>query len=58
MSLNDLPSVNELKRAVAAGQRITPADVSAIAQAESEMTGRGPVKGGPAGRIPLPVPSR
>ncbi|KKA18171.1 hypothetical protein T310_7887 [Rasamsonia emersonii CBS 393.64] len=48
MSLNDLPSVNEIKRAVAAGQRITSADVSAIAQAESEMTGRGPVKGGPA----------
>lgn len=45
----ELPSVGELKRAAAAGQRITPEDVSVIAQAESELTGSGPVKGGPAG---------
>lgn len=46
----ELPSVSELKRAAAAGQRITPEDVSVIAQAESEITGGGPVKGGPAGQ--------
>ncbi|KAL2009420.1 hypothetical protein VTN00DRAFT_5227 [Thermoascus crustaceus] len=44
----ELPSVGELKRAAAVGQRITPEDVSVIAQAESELTGSGPVKGGPA----------
>lgn len=49
MSGYELPSVSELKRAAAAGQRITPEDVSVIAQAESEITGSGPVKGGPAG---------
>nr|ANF07291.1 seed maturation-like protein [Paecilomyces fulvus] len=48
MSAYELPSVGELKRAAAAGQRITPEDVSVIAQAESEITGSGPVKGGPA----------
>lgn len=45
----DLPSVADLKQAVEAGQRITPGDVSAISQAESELTGRGPLRGGPAG---------
>ncbi|KAG2021479.1 hypothetical protein GB937_004818 [Aspergillus fischeri] len=44
----DLPSVSELKRAAEVGQRITPEDVSVIAQAESELTGKGPVRGGPA----------
>ncbi|CRG82745.1 hypothetical protein PISL3812_00090 [Talaromyces islandicus] len=48
MSINDIPTVGDLKRAVAAGQRITPEDVSQIAQAESEFTGGGPIKGGPA----------
>ncbi|GFF97035.1 hypothetical protein IFM47457_11190 [Aspergillus lentulus] len=38
----DLPSVSELKRAAEVGQRITPEDVSVIAQAESELTGKGP----------------
>lgn len=51
MSGYELPSVGDLKRAAAAGQRITPEDVSVIAQAESELTGTGPVKGGPAGNI-------
>lgn len=49
MSFNDLPSVSDIKRAAAAGQRITPDDVSAIAQVESELTGGGPIRGGPAG---------
>lgn len=49
MNFNELPSVGDLKRAAAAGQRITPGDVSVIAQAENELTGRGPIKGGPAG---------
>lgn len=49
MSFNELPSVGDIKRAAAAGQRITPGDVSMIAQAENELTGRGPIKGGPAG---------
>ncbi|OJJ46044.1 hypothetical protein ASPZODRAFT_152278 [Penicilliopsis zonata CBS 506.65] len=44
----DLPSVSELKRAAEAGQRITAEDVSVIAQAESELTGSGPIRGGPA----------
>ncbi|EED13660.1 conserved hypothetical protein [Talaromyces stipitatus ATCC 10500] len=48
MSYQNIPSVNEIKRAAAAGQRFTPEDVSSIAQAESELTGGGPVKGGPA----------
>lgn len=49
MSSQNLPSVNEIKRAAAAGQRFTSEDVSTIAQAESELTGGGPIKGGPAG---------
>ncbi|QKX63784.1 uncharacterized protein TRUGW13939_10955 [Talaromyces rugulosus] len=48
MSINDIPTVGDIKRAVAVGQRITPEDVSQIAQVESEFTGGGPVKGGPA----------
>ncbi|KAJ5581297.1 hypothetical protein N7450_007598 [Penicillium hetheringtonii] len=47
----DIPSVSELKHAAETGQRITPADVSTISQAESELTGRGPVRGGPAGNF-------
>ena len=46
----DLPSVTELKQAAESGQRITPEDVSAISHAESVLTGRGPVRGGPAGK--------
>lgn len=45
----DLPSIDEVKRAAESGQRITPEDVSVISQTESEMTGCGPVHGGPAG---------
>ncbi|KAI7977675.1 hypothetical protein EIK77_010266 [Talaromyces pinophilus] len=52
-SYQNLPSVNEIKRAAAAGQRFTSEDVSTIAQAESELTGGGPVKGGPAGMPPF-----
>ena len=48
-SYQNLPSVNDIKSAATAGQRFTPEDVSVIAQAESELTGKGPVKGGPAG---------
>ncbi|KAJ5085085.1 hypothetical protein N7532_009856 [Penicillium argentinense] len=44
----EIPSVAELKHAAEAGQRITPGDVSMISHAESELTGRGPVRGGPA----------
>ncbi|BCR87393.1 uncharacterized protein ACHE_31380S [Aspergillus chevalieri] len=44
----DLPSVDEIKRAAEAGQRITAEDVSVISQVESELTGSGPVHGGPA----------
>lgn len=49
-TMNDLPSVAELKQAAEAGQRITPEDVSVISQVESGLTGRGPIRGGPAGR--------
>lgn len=49
-TMNNLPSVAELKQAAECGQRITPEDVSAISSAESELTGRGPIRGGPAGR--------
>lgn len=45
----DLPTVAELKQAAEAGQRITAEDVSAISQVENRLTGRGPVRGGPAG---------
>jgi hypothetical protein len=48
-----LPSVRDIKLAATAGQRFSPEDVSAIAQAESELTGAGPMKGGPAGRVIL-----
>ncbi|EPS31614.1 hypothetical protein PDE_06569 [Penicillium oxalicum 114-2] len=44
----DLPSVAELRQAAEAGQRITSDDVSAISQVENRLTGRGPVRGGPA----------
>lgn len=47
----DIPSVADLKQAVESGERITPQDVSAISHAESELTGRGPIRGGPAGRL-------
>lgn len=47
--MNDLPSVAELKQAAECGQRITPEDVSVISHAESGLTGRGPIRGGPAG---------
>lgn len=46
----DLPSVADLKQAAESGQRITPEDVSVISQVESGLTGRGPIRGGPAGR--------
>lgn len=49
----EIPSVSELKHAAETGQRITAADVSIISHAESELTGRGPVRGGPAGIIIL-----
>ena len=45
----DLPSVDELNRAVESGQRVTSEDASMISHAESELTGCGPVHGGPAG---------
>lgn len=45
----DLPSIDELKRSAESGQRITAEDVSVISQSESELTGSGPVPGGPAG---------
>ncbi len=48
MSL-DIPTVAEIQLAAESGQRITQADVSAISQAESALTGRGPARGGPAG---------
>jgi hypothetical protein len=48
----DLPSVADLKQAVESGQRITREDVSVISRAESALTGRGPLRGGPAGWIP------
>lgn len=51
MPSSNLPTVNDIKTAAAAGQRFTSEDVSAIAHAESELTGGGPVKGGPAGRL-------
>ncbi|KAJ6134730.1 hypothetical protein N7523_001052 [Penicillium sp. IBT 18751x] len=44
----DLPSVTDLKQAVESGQRITREDVSVISHAESALTGRGPLRGGPA----------
>lgn len=46
----EIPSISELKRAAECGQRITREDVSVISQAETELTGSGPVRGGPAGR--------
>ena len=49
--MDPLPTVRDIKLAATAGQRFTPEDVSAIAQAESILTGGGPVKGGPAGEI-------
>ncbi|CEJ57861.1 hypothetical protein PMG11_06539 [Penicillium brasilianum] len=44
----DLPTVAELKQAAESGQRISAQDVSAISQVENRLTGRGPVRGGPA----------
>lgn len=45
----DLPTVAEIQLAAERGQRITQDDVSAISQAESALTGRGPSRGGSAG---------
>jgi hypothetical protein len=47
----DLPTVAELKQAAESGQRISAQDVSAISQVENRLTGRGPVRGGPAGML-------
>ncbi|KAJ6127755.1 Seed maturation protein [Penicillium samsonianum] len=44
----DIPTVAEIQLAAERGQRITQDDVSAISQAESALTGRGPSRGGPA----------
>ncbi|QQK47456.1 Seed maturation protein [Penicillium digitatum] len=44
----DIPTVAEIQLAAERGQRITQEDVSAISQAESALTGRGPSRGGPA----------
>ena len=49
----DLPTVAEIQLAAERGQRITQDDVSAISQAESALTGRGPSRGGPAGEFDL-----
>ena len=43
-----LPAKDELLARVADGRPISQAEASAIAHAESEITGRGPIKGGPA----------
>ena len=43
---SEIPSVNDLKNAARAGQRITPEDVSVISQAEGE---EGPTAGSSAG---------
>lgn len=50
MSSFDLPTIDEIKRAAESGQRVTAEDVSVISQAESELTGSGPIHGGPAGQ--------
>lgn len=52
---SELPSVAELKRAVESGQRITAEDASYIGQREAELTGGGPVPGGPAGAYDKPI---
>jgi hypothetical protein len=52
---SDLPSVDDLKRAAESGQRITPEDVSVIGQMESELTGGGPIHGGPSGMYLTPA---
>lgn len=49
----DIPTVAEIQLAAERGQRITQDDVSAISQAESALTGRGPSRGGPAGEYEL-----
>lgn len=49
----DIPTVAEIQLAAERGQRITQDDVSAISQAESALTGRGPCRGGPAGEYDL-----
>lgn len=49
----DIPTVAEIQLAAESGQRITQDDVSAISQAESALTGRGPARGGPAGEYRL-----
>jgi hypothetical protein len=47
----DIPTVAEIQLAAESGQRITQDDVSAISRAESALTGHGPARGGPAGKI-------
>ncbi|KAK3941041.1 hypothetical protein QBC46DRAFT_432896 [Diplogelasinospora grovesii] len=44
----ELPAKEQLNERAASGEDITTFEVSHIAQAESDMTGRGPIKGGPA----------
>ncbi|KAK3370573.1 hypothetical protein B0H63DRAFT_454735 [Podospora didyma] len=51
------PITQELKAAAAEGRPITVAEVSTIASAESEMTGRGPAKGG-AGAVAQSIHDR
>ena len=45
---SELPSRSQLTEQVTSGRPITQSEASAIAQAESDMTRRGPIKGGTA----------
>ncbi len=43
-----LPATEQLEADFTEGRPITQAEASAVASAESSITGRGPIKGGPA----------
>lgn len=45
---SELPPKEQLAAKAAEGRPITQSEASAIAHAESDMTGRGPIAGGPA----------
>ncbi|KAL2020592.1 hypothetical protein VTK56DRAFT_8180 [Thermocarpiscus australiensis] len=45
---SELPPKEQLAAQAAEGRPVTQSTASAIASAESDMTGRGPIKGGPA----------
>lgn len=47
---DEIPTSEAIREMAAEGQRIGVDDVSDITQAENDITGQGPLRGGPSGQ--------